>query len=90
MSDFSTSEQYNFYPSVHLTVLIGVVRNDGISLSTTVNLNPSGSDATVDHRLSYLFASSFGEDLVRAVGTDIIRVTYDAYPLVRTSGEELV
>ena len=90
MSDFLKSEQYYFYPSVHLTVLIGVVRNDRISFSTTVNLNPSGSDATIDHRLTNLFASSFGEDLVRAVGTDIVRVSHDPNPLVRTSGEELV
>ena len=82
-------QKHNFYPSIHLAMFIRIVGDDGFSFPASFDVHPRAVNTPVNHSLTYLLASSFGEDLIRAIGAYIVGMTDNLDPLRRARFEEL-
>ena len=90
LGDLGGLKQYYLHTPIHLAVVVGGVGDDGVAFAAALDLDAVGVDATADHGTADLLTTAFRKGLIRAVRTDIIRMTDDADALMRTHIQERI
>ena len=82
--------QYNLHTAVHLAMFLAIIGYDRVPFSASFDGDPAGCNTPLYHLTFHFHTPSFGQDLIRTVGTYIVGMTDDTDALVRPGNEELI
>ena len=82
--ELGSLQEYDLDASVHLAMFIRVIGHNRVAFSASADLDAFRRYTTFYHRAFHLLSTSFRENLVRAIGTDVIGMSDNADALAWT------